>query len=1344
MVRIICRLLGIVLLFYLLGFLTSPPVQAATGDMISPVYSPDMCLTVDGADVTLAPPVRMSACRQTPNQLWTHSAGASKWSIGLNASYCLATVDSSLYASEALTVRLCTDARALSFTPDASDPTIYFVTGKNYVLDSGVYGLVALAYKNGWSYQHWRWFQDDLTTVTAQGCNITYPFAASDSATYARELACDHVAKVQPPYTPPITRDPNVYPGVVAAGAAPVTRSFTFNLQFKDMSYLRMSVPPENWQSTGLYAPAGQIVHVVVNNAVSADLTDVYVLLGVHTDQLDPTSGNVQGDKFYRYPNMTNRVRLEPGDNLVRTPYGGLITLVSERSVAKTIQVDISNAVEAPRFVLGQTTAADWLTRRNAPAPWAEIESPAAVIYVPAADGRALSFADATAIASQYNRIVNLENELAGLSATNTLPHQSPQGQQRIVEDRQIGGGYGHSGYPIMVYESWNLASMDEAVNRSANWGVYHEIGHNYQMGAWSDVFGGEATNNLFSLYVEQKLFGNSALVDDNTYTRAIAILNNPAITDKWGAAGAFEELVFLDQIRLGFPNLDWSLWTQLMRRYRDMPQADIDALNTDQAKRDKFATLLCDITNTNLIPHFDAWTIPISTSTKTYCAAKPALTQQIWLIDGAKATHAGTGAGKIGREWWSNLSGLNVSDLTANSAYPNQPTGSDFLTSALEGPTDWADNYGQRIRGYLHPPVSGVYTFWLAADDSSQLWLSTDDDPLHAKQIINVPQYAGVRDFDKYPIQVQRSVTLTLTAGNKYYIEVLHKEEGSADNVAVAWTIPATPGLPGEVRKVIDARYLSPYTGDLAIHKQLAPGQATSVAPGSDVAYTIQVVNQSRSTVKNIRVADTLPAGFSLSPNDTNGWQTGYQYVRFIADSEAGNRGVWTSMAELGLLDAAGQPIAKTGWSVLYADSAQPGTPATLAIDNDPTTFWHTLWGSTSVLPHEIQVNTGALRPLTGFTYLPRQDGGYNGRVGKYRFFVSQDGVTWTQVAQGAFADDATLKTVNFTAPAPNRLFGVIPGPVAPGATASIKIILRVNPTTAAGAYQNTATLISAWDNTNTRLPDSNAANNMESVSVQVTTGVPPTATPTATGTATPTPTKLPATNTPTATVTKLPPTNTPTPPATATPTVTATKTPTPTMTPTATATPVSGCLISLNNGALFTNQRTITIQSNVPGAVQMQLSNDGGFPSATWQAYQPSASWTLPDIGQRIATLVVYARFRDANNNLLCAGLAATDSIIFDVLAPKVAVVASRAGQLQLQAEDQPGGSGVTDLQISTQSDFADATWQPWQEDVAVDGEPGATVYVRVRDGAGNESAPVSAQLTTQTTLYLPVIVR
>ncbi|MFN8487976.1 MAG: carbohydrate binding domain-containing protein [Caldilineaceae bacterium] len=240
------------------------------------------------------------------------------------------------------------------------------------------------------------------------------------------------------------------------------------------------------------------------------------------------------------------------------------------------------------------------------------------------------------------------------------------------------------------------------------------------------------------------------------------------------------------------------------------------------------------------------------------------------------------------------------------------------------------------------------------------------------------------------------------------------------------------------------------------------------------------------------------------------------------------------------------------------------------------------------------------------------------------------------------------------------------------------------------------------------------------------------PTNTPVATATPTVTPTPTKPTSTPTVTLTPTKPTATPTRP----PTFTPTPTPTPPL--------ISGCVIAVNDAALYTGNRLVNVRVNLTGAAQMQLSNDGSFIGATWQAYAPLTAWTLRDIGQRIATLVVYARFRDAAGASLCNGAAVTDDIIYDPLAPKITALNFAAGQLQLAAEDQPGGSGVTEVEVSDQADFANAGWQPFTEAIAWSAASNGQVYVRVRDGAGNESAPVSTAVNTGTQLFLPAIMR
>ncbi|MER5867507.1 phospholipase C, phosphocholine-specific [Kitasatospora sp. NPDC002040] len=107
--------------------------------------------------------------------------------------------------------------------------------------------------------------------------------------------------------------------------------------------------------------------------------------------------------------------------------------------------------------------------------------------------------------------------------------------------------------------------------------------------------------------------------------------------------------------------------------------------------------------------------------------------------------------------------------------------------------------------------------------------------------------------------------------------------------------------------------------------------------------------------------------------------------------------------------------PLACT---VKYFDSQEitgENGAAVNAADGNPATLWHTRWsGSTDPLPHEIQLDLGGNRTVTGLSYLPRQDGGANGRIGSYELYLSTDGSTWgAPAATGSFADTAALKTV-------------------------------------------------------------------------------------------------------------------------------------------------------------------------------------------------------------------------------------------------------------------------------------------------------------------------------------------
>ncbi|HEY9171019.1 MAG TPA: PA14 domain-containing protein, partial [Verrucomicrobiae bacterium] len=150
---------------------------------------------------------------------------------------------------------------------------------------------------------------------------------------------------------------------------------------------------------------------------------------------------------------------------------------------------------------------------------------------------------------------------------------------------------------------------------------------------------------------------------------------------------------------------------------------------------------------------------------------------------------------GTILYEWWLNVGGSSLSVLRGSPDYPDNPSGTLPLAS-FEAPANRDDNFGARMRGTITAPADGEYTFWIASDDDSQLWLSTDADPVNKRLIASVTGWTDMRQWDKYPA-TQQSAPIQLAAGQTYYVEAIYKEGGGGDHCAVAWRLPGSTAEP-------------------------------------------------------------------------------------------------------------------------------------------------------------------------------------------------------------------------------------------------------------------------------------------------------------------------------------------------------------------------------------------------------------------------------------------------------------------------------------------------------------------------------------------------------------------
>jgi Putative serine esterase (DUF676)/PA14 domain len=135
-----------------------------------------------------------------------------------------------------------------------------------------------------------------------------------------------------------------------------------------------------------------------------------------------------------------------------------------------------------------------------------------------------------------------------------------------------------------------------------------------------------------------------------------------------------------------------------------------------------------------------------------------------------APSTCANTGS--ISYDRWNNIGGGNsVQDLKNNTNnLQSTPSVSQNL-SVFQAPSNICDNCGTRIRGYVCPPTSGNYTFWVEGDDNTELWLSTTDQPANIQRIAYHNDWTGSLQWNKY--STQQSASINLQAGQRYYTKL-------------------------------------------------------------------------------------------------------------------------------------------------------------------------------------------------------------------------------------------------------------------------------------------------------------------------------------------------------------------------------------------------------------------------------------------------------------------------------------------------------------------------------------------------------------------------------------------
>lgn len=387
------------------------------------------------------------------------------------------------------------------------------------------------------------------------------------------------------------------FPGAVPREAPRVTQSLPVDTK----------IP--GWHSTGLYAAPGELISIEI--PASAAGKKLRVRIGAHRDNLSKL------EKLKRFPIVTREFPLAAARTEAANAFGGAVYVeVPDKCALGTITVTIRGAVQAPWYVHGRTSLADWKNKlRNLPAPWAEIGSDRIILSVPSSAIRALD--DPSALMELWNRVVDAEDDLAAWPRPRTRP-------ERIVPDVQISAGYMHAGCPVMVQSDMNNVLADRDRLSKGQWGFFHELGHNHQSRDWTFDGTGEVTCNLFSLYVFETVCGirdggHPAMKADKREKRMQEYFASGADFEKW-KKDPFLALTMYWQMKEAF---GWEPFKKAFAAYRALP--DAERPKTDDAKRDQWLVRFSRQVGRNLGPFFTAWGVPTSAEARDSIRNLPA-----------------------------------------------------------------------------------------------------------------------------------------------------------------------------------------------------------------------------------------------------------------------------------------------------------------------------------------------------------------------------------------------------------------------------------------------------------------------------------------------------------------------------------------------------------------------------------------------------------------------------------------------------------------------------------------------------------------------------------------------
>jgi hypothetical protein len=384
--------------------------------------------------------------------------------------------------------------------------------------------------------------------------------------------------------------------------------------------------------------------------------------------------------------------------------------------------------------------------------------------------------------------------------------------------------------------------------------------------------------------------------------------------------------------------------------------------------------------------------------------------------------------AGSIERYIYYNTGGTAVSALTNTSEFPNTPSIAlqldDYspplygFQSKEDGTQFGSQGFGSYTIGYLEAPTNGSYTFFIASDDASQLWLSTNETTAGI-QLIAQETNSDTALFSGLRLSQRESAPIPLAGGHKYYLQVLHEAStGTGSYVEVGWQ------RPDGVQEIIPALHLAQYPDNLSSGAGYTAPQFNPQPPGyfgngGDLPPTI-ATNEDASLNLQVDVIAVQPTTFQWYSNGVPVVGANLSYLPFVPVHVAANGAVY----QVVVTNVYGSLTSSPVQLAIMPDTTPPvvtqvspqGNPNAVIVNFsklvDPVT-------STSLASYALQVQGGASLAITSATLLAGQQavelaGAFNFQLGAtYQLTVS--GIRDQDTTPNTLSPNPTISTFSY-----------------------------------------------------------------------------------------------------------------------------------------------------------------------------------------------------------------------------------------------------------------------------------------------------------------------------------------